>query len=287
MYEDSAPFARSADPRPSRRIPRLASRRLRVASLIAGSFASMLLVACGQGQRTSTGVPAGEAGRRTPAGAANAGSSRRPVANTHLTAARAVAFARAVNLTAADIPGARIVRRSEGHGNPDEQRQLRRCGGTTRPGRKLTETPSPKFTRGAELESEEIRSYVTVLANGRPAVTEFAPLERAVVRECVARILTRRFAEKAVREARWGRFSVSRLPVQAPGADATIGVRVATTLTLTFSEVSVPIYFDVLGFASGPAAVAVSAVSVTQPAPAATEARLLSLLLARADAHPL
>jgi hypothetical protein len=247
----------------------------------------MLLVACGQGQRASTGGPVREADRGTAAGLANVGSSRRPVTSTNLTAARAVAFAHAVNLTAADIPGARIARTREGRGDPGEQRQLRRCEGATRPGRNLTDSRSPKFSRGTELETEEIRSYVTVLAKGRPAAAEFAPLKSAAVRECVARVLTRRFAAKAVREARWGRFSVSRLAVQAPGADGTIGIRVAATLTLTLSEVSVPIYFDVLGFASGPAAVALSAVSVTQPVPAATEGRLLSLLLARAEAHPL
>jgi hypothetical protein len=59
------------------------------------------------------------------------------------------------------------------------------------------------------------------------------------------------------------------------------------TLNIPFNEVSVPIYVDVLGFAIGRAEVALTAMSVTQPVPASTEQELLTLLLARARAHPL
>jgi hypothetical protein len=54
-----------------------------------------------------------------------------------------------------------------------------------------------------------------------------------------------------------------------------------------YNEVSVPLYVDVVAFALGPAQVAMSAASITQPVPAATERQLLALLLARAKAHPL
>ena len=103
---------------------------------------------------------------------------------------------------------------------------------------------------------------------------------------CVAHVLTRNFATKKVREAHWSRFTVSRIPVHLPGATRTIGVRLATALDFPFSEVSVPIYVDLVGFAEGPAEVVVLAGSATQPVPAATEGELLALLLARAKSEP-
>ena len=56
-------------------------------------------------------------------------------------------------------------------------------------------------------------------------------------------------------------------------------------LNLSYSEVSVPIYVDMLAFAVGHGAVELTAASVTQAVPAATEEELLALLLARAKAH--
>ena len=81
--------------------------------------------------------------------------------------------------------------------------------------------------------------------------------------------------------------TTTELPVGAPGSQGTLGWRGSTTLSLTFSEVTVPIYVDVLGFATGPAFVALIAASPTQPIPVQTEQRLVSLLLSRALAHPL
>ena len=105
--------------------------------------------------------------------------------------------------------------------------------------------------------------------------------------ECVAHVLTRNYADKAIRDARWGRFTISKLTLALPGVKVTIGIRVVATLNLAYSEVSVPIYVDLLGFADGPAEVLLSTASVTQPMPAATEQEMLELLLTRARAHSL
>jgi hypothetical protein len=168
-----------------------------------------------------------------------------------------------------------------------ERREYRACERFAGPSQKLVEASSPKLERGQELEIEQIRSSVTVLSDERAVARQFASLGTPGLRECAARALTRNLDDKPIGQARWGRVSVSRLPVHAPGTSATIGIRVLATLNLPFSEVSVPIYFDVLGFATGPAEVALTAVSATQPVPAATEQELLALLLARARAHPL
>jgi hypothetical protein len=264
-------------------------KRHLIASLSAISAISVQLAACGSQQALPSGPHPGSASASASRSTA-AGSSKQPLAGSRLaTAADARAFARAVNLTAADIPGGSVERRkgNQARLGPAERVELARCERGASRGHRLLETDSPLIKRGNELETEEIRSYVTVLAHGRRAAVELPPLESRGVRECVARVLTRYFADRSVREAHWGRFTISGLPVQAPGADGAIGIRVETTLTLTFSEVTVPIYFDLLGFTSGPAVVSLWAVSVTQPVPAATEQRLLSLLLARAQLHPL
>ena len=75
--------------------------------------------------------------------------------------------------------------------------------------------------------------------------------------------------------------------MRAPGADASVGLRIVITLTPPSSETQIPIYLDILGFTLGPTGVSLSAMSVVQPEPATTEQQLLSLLLRRAEATPL
>jgi hypothetical protein len=151
----------------------------------------------------------------------------------------------------------------------------------------VAEVASPKLVRGSELEKEEIASGVTVRPDAQATMRDVSLLRSGTTRECFARALTRRFAGRRVGEAHYGRFSISSLPVQAPGADAAVAWRIQTSVNFTLSEVSVPIYIDVFGFTDGPAEVYLSAISATQPVPSATEQRLLSLLLSRAQAHPL
>jgi len=249
--------------------------------------ASALLSACGGGQAgSSAGGSVRSAGAaRDPA--AVVGSPSGSAAHPPPSRARAIAFARAVNLSASDIPGASIAPRRATASDARERREYRACERSVDQGHHLVDDSSRELKRGQELETEEISSGVTVLADERALAREFSELGRAALRECLARALTRNFSEKAVRDAHWGRVTITRLPVDAPGASATIGLRILVMLNFPFSEVSVPIYVDVLGFAMGPAEVALSATSVTQPVPAATERELLALLLARARAHPL
>jgi hypothetical protein len=247
-----------------------------LASLSALCSLSGLLAACGAEQ--ASGPPPGAAARVKPA------STR--TAQRRVTRAQALAFARAVNLTAADVPEARASRKKERGEGPRERREMKRCE-PPHSGRPLAEVDSPKLTRGEQLETEEIRSYVGVAASGRTAHQALALFTSRAVRACIARALSRAFATRNVRGARWGRVSVLPLSAPAPGADAAVGVRISVALSIEYNEVSVPLYVDVVGFALGPADVAMSAMSITQPLPAATEQELLALLLARARAHRL
>jgi hypothetical protein len=205
------------------------------------------------------------------------------------TRAEALAFAHAVNLRVSDIPEATTIPR-HGKSSGQEKHEETACErlsphGHLFPHSHIAEVISPWLQRGHELEVEQISSAVTVVSDERLIPSELAALQAPAVRACLARVLTRNFSVKRVRDAHWGRFTISRLPVSAPGTTATLGLRIAGTLNFAYSEVTLPVYVDALGFATGHAVVTVIAASVTQPVPTSTERELVALLLARATAH--
>jgi len=263
---------------------RMWQRRSRSKALLI-SVVCLLLSACGGGQAHSSsawGTSIG-ASHAVPValGSPTVATSPPP------SRAQALAYAHAVNLNASDIPGASVDAKRAHGATANERREYRACERFIAPSHKLAESSSPKLKRGQELEMEQITSSVEVLSSERAVARQFVLLAMPSLRKCAARALTRNLDDKPLREAHWGHVKVSQLPVKAPGTSATIGIRILATLNLPFSEVSVPIYVDVLGFALGRAEVALTATSATQPVPGATEQELLALLLARARAHRL
>lgn len=238
---------------------------------------SALLSACGGSQQATDSSSVTQPAAQRPA------SARRGVPSR----AQSLAFANAVNLTAADIPEASVAHGETRTDSARERRELRACEAHVKHAHAFVEVMSPKLRRGRELEIEQIRSGVAVVSDERAIPAEMAGVERPGVLECVAHVLTRNYSDKSIRDARWGRFTVSKLAVDLPGQKVTIGIRIVASLNLPLSEVSVPIYADVLGFESGPAEIMLIAASVTQPVPAATEQELLTLLSSRARAHAL
>jgi hypothetical protein len=217
--------------------------------------------------------------------ASTASSGNAPVAVLTPSRSQALSFARAVNLSVGDIPEASIEAKPFRNSDAKERREYQACERFV--GWPIAEASSPKLKRGQELEIELIRSSVAVVSNEQAVDRQFAVLSSPAVRTCGARALTRNLDDKPLRNAHWGRVTVLKLPVKAPGATATFGIRVVATLDLAFSEVTVPIYVDELGFAIGRAEIVLLAASATQPVPASTEQELVALLLARAKAHPL
>ncbi len=198
----------------------------------------------------------------------------------------------AVKLSASDIPESSLAPKLSHTSSAHERSEEHVCERLAPHGdllatHRVARASSPWLKRGQELETEEIGSAVTVLTNERAFAGAFRALRSPAIRACLARVLTRHFSERAVREARWGRFEISKIPISAPGATATLGLRVTGTLNFAYTEVSLPVYVDVLGFAVGHAGVLLSAASVTQPVPTVTEQELVALLLARTKAHPL
>lgn len=248
----------------------------------------LALSACGGGGDGAGGT-ASSSSTLAPAAASADGSTKLSTADPLPSRAQALAFAHAVNLSAGDIPEATVEARRNRTVDARERREYQACERFVgwRTTHTVAEASSPKLKRGQELEIERITSSVTVLGDEQAVARQFATLASTALRKCAARVLTRNLDDKPISNARWGRVTVSRLPVSAPGATATVGIRIVAMLNLPFSEVSVPIYVDVLGFAMGRAEVALTAMSATQPVPANTEQELLGLLLSRARAHPL
>jgi hypothetical protein len=112
-------------------------------------------------------------------------------------------------------------------------------------------------------------------------------LRRAATRHCLARGVSAAVARTTVRAVHWGGAAIYRLPLPVPAGDGAIGMRVAVTVTSNESEVTLPMYIDLLAFARGPAVVTLVAASLTQPVPSEIERLMFSTLLARASSHRL
>jgi hypothetical protein len=257
-----------------------------LANAATAGAACALLSACGSGQAASTRA-SGSSTHAAAAAARSADPPRSASARRRPSRAQALAFVRAVNLSVGDVPEASVETKRSAHEDAAEHREERGCEKGVRQGAKLVEGSSPKLKRGKELEVEQITSSVEVMRSERTIAGEFASVASPALRECFARVVTRNLQDKPLSRARWGRVTVSKLAVDAPGASDTAGLRITVVLNLPYSEVSVPMYFDVMAFAVRPAEVTLSTFSLTQPVPATTEQELVSLLLARAKAQPL
>ena len=261
--------------------------RLPCAGATAGAtVAALAVLAAGCGSSGPEGDhPSTEPGNGATHATNVANSSAPWRESAPITKARALAFARAVNLTAADVPETKASHRRE---SPDHEHTP--CG-LAGPQHELVSVPSAKLTRGTELEVEEISSGVDVVRGEHYAASDIAVLRSAKGRGCLERDLIRHYLDHSVGkradDARIGRIGLSPLPVHAPGTSGSAGVRITVTVTYTYSETSVPVYIDFFVFTLGPAEVTVTAASPIQPEPETTDRQLMQLLLERAKASPL
>jgi hypothetical protein len=201
-----------------------------------------------------------------------------------LTKSQAIAFARAVNLTAADVPGFTAARRE--HETAAEKRgeqEVVRCAGTLITNEKLVEIRSSKFKRGHEIPEVNVSSEVSVARTPALAKKELAAIRSPHARTCASRYLDRLFKGKEFRGASISPVSISSGTPPAPGATGSFAWRIEVRFTV--HSIQIPLYFDILGFVYGPAQVSLFSTGFATPLPAATQQRLFSLLLQRAKAH--
>jgi hypothetical protein len=244
-----------------------------VIALVALALAGEALAACGSGAR-STHPSASAAARST-------------AASTQLARRRALAFANAVNLTAADVSPFTPSSQNESS-SPSEQeaeRQLRRCAGPVASARGLAEVSSKNFELKRDVLQLGVSSEVDVAPSSAQAAQNLAAIRSAHVRSCFSRYL-----EKLFKGPQFAGGAVSPVSIQsgtppAPGTTGSFGWRAIAAFTL--QSITVHVYLDMLGFVDGPAQVTLFSSGVLRPFPATVQERLFSLLLVRAKAHRL
>jgi hypothetical protein len=244
---------------------------------------SGLLAACGGSHSAAVAVaPAAAATATHPAVAAGAS----PSAARALTKAQAKAFARAVNLTAADVPGFKVSSEHHEQETPAEKRlegELTRCAGGAARNLQVAEVSSKEFEREDKNGVQSVQSGVTVEPTAALAVKELAEARSQRGRNCFSHYLSLLFKGKKFSGASIGPISISAGSPSAPGTSGSFGWRISTTITV--NRVAVPFYMDILGFVYGPTEVSLFSFGLPEPFPAATEQHLFSLLLQRAKAN--
>jgi hypothetical protein len=256
----------------------------RTATLLALVCACALLSACGKGAYT------GATSSSTTTVAAAHGHGHRVGSPSH---AQAVAFARAVNLTAADVPGFTPSHKAE-HESATErhlQQQLRSCdaalgGRTLRQVRgTLAEAGSPSFELHRGVLALTVSSEVSVAHTSADAAATLAAIRSPRLRTCFSRYLSSLLkSQHYPGETVVGVSIVSGTP-PAPGTTGGFGWRV--TATLAIRGIHISFYFDVLGFVEGPSQVTLESSGTVRPFPARAQEQLYTQLLARARAHSL
>ena len=202
------------------------------------------------------------------------------------TPSQAAEFARAVNLTAKDVPGFTAFRRREGESEREKRLQLRllHCAGPVGSSGGLTQQQSPSFRLKEDILDRGVSSEVTVARTSALAASELAAIRRQRVRACFSRYLELLLAGQR-HGSRLRPVSIASGTPPAPGATGSFGWRITTTFSV--GQLKLSLYVDILGFVVGPARVTLVSSGALRPFPAAIQQRLYALLLARASARAL
>lgn len=201
-----------------------------------------------------------------------------------ITKAGARAYAQAVNLRAADVPGMSATAPEEERVAPQPlDNHFARCVGRVVPDQLLVSIRSAAFRGHVPDKFEQVNSQVEVMPTTRLAAQHNAAYRTSRGLACISRVLAPALAGAGAAEA--GYPNVSRLSTPLPGIRGSFGIRIATHISATAGQV--PVYIDVFAFLSGPAEVSLLASGAPRPVPAAVEHRLLSLLHRRALARGL
>lgn len=262
-------------------------RLIAVCSLLIG--ASGLLAACGTsshaGSTTAAHAAATTGARTNPTAKAPAG------VDSLRTKQEAIAFARAVNLRAGDVPGFIVSsEHKHEHATPAEKRRERemlRCAGGPSSSEGLAEAGSPEFKLEHDGLAVSVSSSVSVARTSAAAAKELMAIRSAHARACVSRYFDLLFKGKAFHGAHVSPFSIATGTPPAPGTTGSFGWRISATISTTVStrRIAIPFYLDILGFVYRQANVSLLSFDVARPFPAAIQQRLFLLLLERAKRH--
>jgi hypothetical protein len=221
---------------------------------------------------------------RSPATGAEA-VAKGAAPTTSLTKSQALAFAREVNLTAADVPGftASAARESKLPRERQAEREMLRCTGSGGPAGGFPRASSKDFEFKHDVLDLSVSSEVGVAPTAAVAGEELAAIRSARIRGCFSRYLDELFVGQQFGGAAVKPVKIESGTPPAPGTAGSFGWRVTATLTL--HRLNISFYMDMLGFVYGPARVTLFSSGALVPFPAQIQQRLFSLLLARAHAY--
>ncbi|MEA2298941.1 MAG: hypothetical protein QOF77_1877 [Solirubrobacteraceae bacterium] len=202
------------------------------------------------------------------------------------TRARAGAFARAVNLVAADLPGYASAKSRTTAGEKRFGASVARCAGGVDGGEVLS-ADSPDFSQASPggLAELDANSTVSVARSSGIAAKDLAVVRSSRGKACLVAAVDQLLKSMKVAGVSFGRATVTTTRPPAPGANGSFELRLR--ITANAGGVRIPFYLHTLGFRLGPAAVALSTLGILTPFPAADEQRLFAVLLARARANRL
>lgn len=268
------------------------------------ALGAIALSSCGKGgTRTvtvrSTGAAQGSQGESTstaPGEKPNPPSAEAPAAKSP-TRERALAFARAVNLTTDDVPGftAKAKHDSDSAREKKLGRELAQCTGAKSlsggesslpgEGKAIADESSKDFQLKHGVINFSVSSGVSVQSSAAGARKGLQAIRSAHVRKCFSHYLQLLFAGQHVKGATPGPVSIQAGTPPAPGTSGGFGWRI--TASFIIRGIKVPIYLDFLGFVDGPAEVTLLSSGLIRPFPAEIQQQLFSLLLSRAKEHKL
>ncbi len=217
--------------------------------------------------------------------------------STPTTRAQALSYAHAINLHAADVPA---MHSSFTEGEVSETASGKRsnagfidCYGGVSDSRRLLKIRSQQFSAGRAAESQTVESAVEVWPTSALALRNNSTYFSSRGRACFYRYLTaaHRQLNKQRNKQRAGKLEFGPLRV-ATVADPLPGVshsflRTISETLVRNGQIRVHIYHDIFTFVSGQAEVELEATGYSHPVPAASEERLLLLLVNRAKSREL
>lgn len=258
--------------------------------------AALAVAACGKGGSqvatvVTVTVPAGAS--TTPgggAGGAEGGGSKAggggpggSVARGGASEAQRRAYAKAVNVTEAELPGFHVAPRPKATESPSEKKagtELARCAGGS--GEGLGEMGSEQFQRKVSLVSFSVASGVSFTATPAEAKAELERLRSPRSRACIERYAATVFGRSSF-HGLVGRPRVSSGSPPAPGTSGGFAWRIVAPVSVAGTQV--PIYIDILGFVYGTSQVTLISSGFPTPLPAQAEEQLYTGLIQRAVAH--
>jgi hypothetical protein len=247
-------------------------------SILVLVFTGAALAGCGGGGGSSAaGHPAtGHAG----VGQRSVSRNPSPAVAGPAAKAQAIAFAHAVNLTAADLSGfTGSPAKEDSLQSEAESAALLRCAGVAE-WHPVAEVASPRFESGPEHE-EQVMSTVTVMPTAALAEKDDAAIRSGRGEACI---------EKEIRQGLTrghgsAYVSVSKVEegsLEGPDVPGSFEFETSTDITVGEGG-SAGAYMDLLGFTEGPVEVLLTVGDTSQPINPEAGQHLISLLFKRAQ----